>query len=438
MANGNSATGEAWHLPASMLSVLWADVFPRVLAKTWQKQRKDRWRWFNNHAYSYKTRNYLEIMDLSQGTLFDAAKRALDDRETFGAREKTEDRVIEYENRYQENLKKELREWIRELAVLAGEDEASVMAPADDPSSWQAEATDLTRIEPDHEPRFNSEFGRKAKLLHDYLGLESSVPIRIIDDEAYDFVLSNEGVDLFKPKPPTKAEELLQRYTVRETGNFPVSLPSLFGPQAHGGNGANGAHDGVSPGRIDLIQMEGPTNPSLVIKRPASQDKQESDELFRARLLSREMRETSDNFWQIPGSILRSVQYDLPKVVATIMYHREGNRGDVDENGKPLRDRYGNYEGRYSQLKGLREIFEERLEVSLPPVAQMYYFGPLSAARANRPDDLWGWDEEQINITDQGLVFPELRAPDLELSLDDMLQVISKGAAGNPVITGTH
>lgn len=386
MADGKTLEKGDWHLPATMLNILWSDVYPRMLANIWRGDKN----WFPHSDYSYKTRNWLAIAADDGSPVQEEAKGLLEDRHTFGATTPEE-----YDRLYDRNVKEGLKRRIDDLIALAAarRDEAGKVDPS------------------------RGVFEQRALRLKAYLDDPHAVPIRIIDHDAYDFLLSRDGVEFFKPEQPQTPEALLQRYTIRTTGRLPLGLPALF------------ATNGGGDGHVDLVQIDTPDNPGLIVSRPERQDTaaDESDELFKQRHLVRRDHE-ADDYWQIPGGVYRAIVYETPRVVATIWYHHYA--GSTSEDG---------YQARYGSRadSGLRDIFEERLELTLPPSRDMRYFSPPSAGGTKPYETLGSWISQEINIVRAGFFFPELLEEDKAPDLDSMLSDIAAGTAGNPVITSS-
>lgn len=390
------ANQKKWQIPGTILNILWGDVYPRLLAMFWREDRK----WFPNAAYSFSTRNLLEIA-CNPGPLHDEANRFLDgiDPPSNGETKKRRNATTpaEYDQAYDEYVKTNLGKEIDRLIEL------------------QVGGAE-------------SQFGRRASKVKEYLTDPRSIPIRIIENiEAYDFLLSRDGIELFKLPRPKDAVDLLHRYTIRKSGRMPIGIPDLLA----GANGANG--------HVDLVQLDNPTNPSLIVSRPEKRKVGETEALFQARQQVRLVRE-GEGYWQIPGAVYRWLAYEHPRIIATIWLHEFR---ETTDRGKPWA-----YIDRYSRWgdDGLRRIFEERLEISLPDSGDMPRFNPPSAHGGGAEDYVDGdisinlWNPTDINVVDKGFFFPELVAISEDVGedpLDIMLKDIAAGRAGNPVITGS-
>jgi hypothetical protein len=121
--------------------------------------------------------------------------------------------------------------------------------------------------------------------------------------------------------------------------------------------------------------------------------------------------------WQLAGAVLRGIQIEIPRVVATMWVEQTGG-GSTDG---------ASYSHRIDTPGALREILMERLESSLPGNSQMRLdFHPDGVPNY--------WDMNDIMITNQGITCP--RIPSIsDSALEAMLQSIFAGEAGNPVFT---
>jgi len=147
--------------------------------------------------------------------------------------------------------------------------------------------------------------------------------------------------------------------------------------------------------------------------------------------------------WQISGAVYRGIGAELPRIVAT-MWYEQLTGCTVDEHTYTIRFP--------DPDRGMRSIFEDRLETSLPRFGQMR-FGlhpgtttvnlggtsltvPTLAATSIPASSLNAfWNADDVMITNAGLcVPPQPGAP----SLDAMLDEIIAGTAGNPVFTDSR
>ena len=283
-----------------------------------------------------------------------------------------------------------------------------------------------------------------------YLGQDDAAPIRTLGEGAYDFLLSNDGVDFLLPERPETAEELYRFYTYRRTGRDPITIPGyLTAPvSALSGNTRTGPSQiWIDPDEIlgiaDLLPPDCPPRTGVRARlqrmEERSRDACEARKA-RARQAARHRRGPESppddrlrvrlggtgnlacilqdfRCWQLEGAVTQAIFVETPRIVATIWM--EGNPD-------------GDYSRRWRQPgdDGLREIFEERLEVSLPEVDRMAFTEHEASARSP------SWADDDIMITNRGFFFPPL--PATPPGFEDMLDEIVDGRAANPVFTDTR
>jgi len=288
----------------------------------------------------------------------------------------------------------------------------------------------------------------RAERAVQYLGRPDAAPIRVVGEGGYDFLLSSHGVDFFLPERPETAEDLYHFYTYRRTGTDPITIPGyLTAPvSALSGNVRTGpsqlwidpdailAEVELLPAECDAAKGVRAKVQRLVERSAGAREARNRraaqaalrregpdappDERLRIRL------EGTGNLvcilqdfrcWQVEGAVAQAVFVETPRVVATIWM----NPG-------------GDYASRWSDPgdEGLREIFQERLEVSLPEVDRMAFAEhPASVASPS-------WADDDIMITNRGFFFPPL--PAAPPGFEEMLDEIVDGRAANPVFTDTR
>lgn len=114
--------------------------------------------------------------------------------------------------------------------------------------------------------------------------------------------------------------------------------------------------------------------------------------------------------WQLEGAVYRGILEQLPRIVATVW--RESLGTCIG----------GSYAARFGDPRLMRQIFEERLETMLPKYDHMVF------EVGGRPDQP---PLDDVEITNHGLRFPVADRPDITA----MLSSIAAGRAGNPVFT---
>jgi hypothetical protein len=264
--------------------------------------------------------------------------------------------------------------------------------------------------------------------------------MRVIREEAYDFILHARGLDVFVPPKPwdvrslkavsipeavdysTLVEEpdleeereiseearnemkkkriltrrrLLRTYKIRNTGHPPIAIPG-----------------GRSKRPIPTIQMAAPTGVSWA-----------SPKWFKRRY-----KENEEGNWYLTGSIYRGIMAELPKLIAALWYEVEL----FDAQPKKKDTYFYKFEN-----DGLKSLVAERIETALPENFK------IKVAQPEENPGLPRWDPKDIMITQEGMTIPSpwrksggnvvYKSPDTRA----MLGQIMSGLAGNPVFTDT-
>jgi hypothetical protein len=325
---------------------------------------------------------------------------------------------------------------------------------------------------------------RRFQLVREYLKEpQCRIPIRFMGDGGYDFLLSDQGLDVFVPERPGSPFELLRYYTFRRTGRRPIGTP-LYLSDA---NLATSTESPTGPGQVKLP-------PEIVLRAVLSFDldlqdslcatqidcavrdmgvqlpdgfSEESDRWYSfmkygedfstaypdlQKLLQTPVNTTLEKIhcllqrfrcWQIEGSVYRGIMTEFPRLVAEIWL--EEVMGVTAPGSSVLSDTY--YHRMIQQPKRAREVLEERLETMLPDEDRMEFeaTGPGGQAPTMPSSCAALWKSEDIMITNQGIYFPEI--PDLKTAfqadpqtnpdqtLNQILNEIASGRAGNPVFT---
>ena len=186
--------------------------------------------------------------------------------------------------------------------------------------------------------------------------------------------------------------ELLRYYTFRNTGRPAIGLPFYL---SHA---------------ISAVSIDSPTGPSQVhvdrnaiLQRVAALGAECIDLLcLQPRLGRSEVVIGKDAYrciiegvtcWVIEGSVYRGMMTAIPRIVSN--HWIEAATGTT---GLPK-----SYTSRITDASdaGLRSIFEERLETSLPRDNKMYFeLHPAS------PPPAMGWDVNDVMVTNRGFFFP--------------------------------
>ena len=278
----------------------------------------------------------------------------------------------------------------------------------------------------------HSELQRAAHLVLSYFDPKGDDPhrirFRVIKAHAYDFVLSSEGIDVFIPPDPFVDDdgarnmergraEILRMYKFRETGKPPIGLPGL---PATGGTESRGYH-------VPISQLTNPTG-SYQIHEDWARGQSNAVQ------------------WWLTGSAYRGMMHQLPRVIASLWYESvawppsdpeggpEGDQHTIRDDFEE-EDGFADLDGRGDRPKGLRRLLEQRTETRFPRHMAMDVLGEGEAipGLGEGGDAPASWDACDVMITNLGLHFPDpgMVAPDIE----DILDAIESGVAGNPVFT---
>lgn len=300
----------------------------------------------------------------------------------------------------------------------------------------------------------DTQFGHRVNLLAEYLTVtppDAVMPMRFHGFGAFDFILSDFGLDLFAPRPPETDAELLRYYEFRDPGRSTTGIPwylddanaLAFDVQSPTGpsqvwTGTNGMGITISYGGdvlgdlpcLATLDGEAPQLPHSLEEARDFLLTRRGERLDPALLDLAETRfpettigpsYTIRSFtqavggrrrWQLEGSVYRGIIQQLPRVIATAWRdHCTGYMGP---------DSYWMRINDPARPEELRKIFQERLETSLPG-SMACELGPSSL--------------DDVVVSNEGIRFPPPISPP---NLPWMLYAISKGRAGNPVFTDTR
>jgi hypothetical protein len=307
-------------------------------------------------------------------------------------------------------------------------------------------------------------FLTRVSALNSYLARGDAMPIRIMGEGGFDFILSPQGLDIFIPDKPEKRRDLVHYYTFRRTGRRSIGIPKYMDCDVSG------------------IQTDSPTGPSAIWMNYDSVvelvERHSADDECKAAVvrcldthLSREgragqlqVRLAPQTFmcimeglrcWQLSGAVYRGIMTELPRIVANIWLERIDGVDGANNS----------YATRFESSDKCREIFEERLETSLPPLMEMRIDDPVSQAAApldsvsiaeplpsgrldpatNRdlvPDSLSlvsitpQCSSFDVRITNNGVFLPQL---DNGVPTEsEVYAAMMNGTAGNPVFTDSQ
>lgn len=348
-----------------------------------------------------------------------------------------------------------------------------------------------------------------------HFGSGGSIPVRVMGEGEFDFILSDQGLDLFVPGEPMDLRDMIRYYTFRGTGKRSVGIPNYigqFGPGApvpavskstaltadsptgpsqidmsyqavqariisvfvgniamkdcveavlhcletKSSQGAHAQQDGnasVTRAYYDqaqsiaskLLQRETVTPQDLdtfkaaeirLRERPSPGGVDHTFVPHPTRMVSMSAEEYAClmeplRCWQLSGAVYRAILTELPRVVATVWLEQiDGVAGGSSYTANFAQGGDGNPD------VGIRKIFRERLETSLPLANSMYFrtYTPAQAAAL-------GWLDNDVMVTNEGLHLPQIQALNLgnpattKATWDGIYDEIMKGRAGNPVFT---
>lgn len=289
------------------------------------------------------------------------------------------------------------------------------------------------RMAPDkHE---NLTFRRRQGAVLDYLQKRSPtppMPIRFPGTGGYDFLLSDEGMDLFYPNwnwrgdKEGKLEELLDFFTYRQSGHPPVGVPFY----CKGGISGISASSPVGAGQVGLnANWKAKTfgKDRVDFKRfVAKQLLGDAEQVFPYRLQEVKSLLFVLRTWQVEGSVYRAIMMELPRQVAKVWRdHRRDYLVPLEEFNR--------------DSASLKEVFRRKLETSLPENMEFRAFTP------NPKDRRRVWRGHDVVITDKGFYFPKVNPIETHVGVEGrvtpaklitaILGEINKGWAGNPVFT---
>ena len=303
----------------------------------------------------------------------------------------------------------------------------------------------------------SQEFEARKKVLLSYLATsDCRVPIYFHDtlSGGFDFLLSENGLEFFIPARPDAHQELVRCYTYRRTGRraigtprylvsevatdsptgpsqLIVSTPNLYNIITGGGQGGDVVGpDGKSEKEEEEDRGEEPVCVKDILSCLEHFPLAESDSRTPRRFATDDYHVLTSaayvglmeaaRCWQVEGSVYRGIMVELPRVVAVGWLEQLSCTKPIGSSYHQMFTDSG--EG------GLREIFRERLETSLPTAPKMKF----EVHPNPTPGCEKRWKADDVMITDQGFYVP---APPATPSERDIYKDIMDGRAGQPVFT---
>lgn len=340
---------ERWRISSELLAVFWEDVFPRLVARSWEKP-----------------------------------------------------------------------------ASLVGPDGEEVAPPPffGDATAWLLAYADDLMARGVGTDRFREQLDRLRSYFRGTLeGFDDPIPVFGLPGIGYDFVLSDDGMDLLLPPDPwdgrydAPEREVYRMYTYRETARRAIKVPGVTGAAGESGIPNLVSTDGLG----SRVTMTIPELSEVAAKVQAAADPCErksclakgfekgstTPDTHEADLMGYCGLMEDARAWQLSGRAWRALLNQLPRVVAWVWFEQS-------VAGNTL-----SYETRWTDPgdEGLRSIFEERLEMDLPPAAHMRFEAS---------------DSDEVVLTNQGLFVPPLPAPP---SRGDLLTAWQAGTGGMPVFS---
>ena len=331
------------------------------------------------------------------------------------------------------------------------------------------------------------------------------IPIRFLEGRGFDYILSNEGIDVILPWLPEYAcntSEFLQRmmslYAIRETGSYAILVPPNDYESFSDFEGG-----GLGRAEVDAVRI----NPNRTVRNVSADNNIEEIRFSAARIayailtspaifvpggvtighallpsfyngddyigsileagsldigmIGDELEASIGEFpdrnwlaylansplrlctfvwihdvtrcWQLSGSVFRRIAHEVPRLMARMWrdYIRVSRLVDatldaaivafLNSQEAILR----HYERQYVDdgNLGCRNLFQERLEMTLPPSGRMVFCGTQAGAQPPR---------REIVISNYGIQLPTITSPPDRLT---MMRAWKNGAAANPVFT---
>lgn len=312
---------ESWTIDASTLNILWGDLLPRIVARTWAKPSVS--------EYTAPPDDITVVPTLSGGV---------------GA---YHDRIHRY---------------------LAHQIDWFLDSSAQDPS-----------------PRGSRLFQERMVRLRSYLTSTETqgkrIPVRFLPGSGYDFILSDQGLDFALPcdafpgTPPDPAQlsAIYHHFVFRSTGTSPIAVPMGHSsppdtppvPTVQIATSGIPTLANLSPDIIQQVYNPSTSAPDLS-KCCESPNRDSPCVDYLCRILEGGI--PLDAFtalvaayrcWWLTGSAYRRIMQELPRVIATIWHDGLGSSYDA---------RYGD-----PGDAGLRTLFEERVEIVLHPASHMRF-----------------------------------------------------------------
>ena len=364
------------------------------------------------------------------------------------------------------------------------------------PGDPAVNAQSLTDFKGNHRTDGSPEFQREMRALHAYLHqpLDAGrAPIRLVGEGAYDFILTEQGVDLWTPPDiraggATEAEQrqlLLDAYEFRRTGRPPLAIANVMEGAVDFPDAPTGPGQIASPVDMKLLLElcvntgDGTALEYCGVREGAIRWIREAEarELDRGAL-EQELRQvlaalgaTVDD---IEAIVLASdpleaflewlddhrlAEDESCTPLSTELYRcalltqrcwvLTGSvfRGVLEQFPREVADRWARSPNFDIRAIDPRHECEQRLEVRFPQRMRFEFTPPIG------PDfvDALGiipnplnlatplWDREHVMVTNTGLLFPtEIGDNGSAGSVGDLLTAIVTGRAGNPIFTDTR
>jgi len=276
------------------------------------------------------------------------------------------------------------------------------------------------------------------------------VPIKLLSGQGFDFVLSDEGLELAQPpKPSSCPASTYLRYTFRKVGEAPILIPNtassvrapILGgfppdhPRRSHAMSAFGALSNETAGIPTHVNLWSTQISDLVSSFPPfSQNcsteewlmtmfgedhdpKNERDEerVLRLDLAAYQFINRPKRDWQLTGAVYSGIMRELPRIFASVWY-TEATSCACDDSGDACGD---DYRTRYE--RNPRDLLEERIEAWLPE-------------KLNYTE----WDQDVTEVIfEQSEGEGKMRLPMIPTapSVDEMMQEWIAGQSVNPQFT---
>ena len=298
---------------------------------------------------------------------------------------------------------------------------------------------------------------------------KKAIPIFLLNGRGYDYILSNLGIELILPDYPDELangnliefeDNVFDLYSIRKTGRYALYLPPEHDNVNTGPNLnpkiSKVFHESAQHRTVRFIENDNNVEEIIfdrnILNSYVSLVKKSGNEIGlkdetldillqntnNLRCQIRESRPTRKNGgvsfdlflctsvfmkkWQIPGSVFRSIAFEMQKIKARIWL-------ELNKSPQRNKDLYD-----FDSDDGCRRLFERNLELSLPPSTRMQFAGltGIDNKAINPGPNDFGYKKNEIYIHNDGIALPKVEA---RPNTSTILTSWKNGVAANPLFT---